>query len=132
MLWFRVVILQDAAVLYSRYPHLSIFAYKPFNSQAFRNFAASSTAVIAHAESKARLAYENMPKHLVASLRGTYADLRLEQRKEQEKNSRMLESLDQRYSDLEGLIKQFMEVTSSTSRRGKNSKLSCCDYVSLF
>ena len=131
MLWFRVVILQDAAVLYSRYPHLSIFAYKPFNSQAFHNFAASSTAAIAHAESKARLAYENMPEHLIASLRGTYADLRLEQRKEQEKNSRLLESLNQRYSELEGLIKQILEVTS-TSRRGKNSKFSCCQCVSLF
>ena len=102
LVWFRVVILQDAAVLYSQHPHLSFFTFRPFNSPAFHDFAASSAATIAHAESKARLVYENMPEHLIAGLQGTYADLRMEQRKEQENNACQLEDLHQQYSQLEG------------------------------
>lgn len=125
LVWFRVVILQDAAVLYSQHPHLSFFTFRPFNSPAFHDFAASSAATIAHAESKARLAYENMPEHLIAGLRGTYADLRMEQRKEQENNARQLGDLRQQYSQLEGLLMQLVE-SKPKGRKGKGMCLFFC------
>jgi hypothetical protein len=80
-------------VIYSTHPHCRIFTYQPFNTKAFWDFAAGSISAISHAEQKARLAYESMPEHLVAGLRGTYSDLRLEQRKEQDENARQLEQL---------------------------------------
>ena len=125
LVWFHVVILQDAAVLYLQHPHLSFFTFRPFNSPAFHNFAASSAATIAHAELKAHLAYENMPEHLIAGLRGTYAYLRMEQRKEQENNARQLEDLRQQYSQLEGLLMQLVE-SKPKGRKGKGMCLFFC------
>jgi hypothetical protein len=87
LLWLRTVLLQDAAVLYSLYPYSQLFSHRPFNTKLFREFATSSVSIIAHAECEARLAYENMPEHLVAGLRGSYAELWLEQRREQEENT---------------------------------------------
>ncbi|TFY74023.1 hypothetical protein EWM64_g9989 [Hericium alpestre] len=42
LLWFRRVLLQDAAILYCRNSTYPIFNLPPFNSQAFRNFAEGS------------------------------------------------------------------------------------------
>ena len=112
------MLLQDAAVLFSSYPQSRLFAYHPFNTNRFRDFAANSVAIITHAESEARLAYERMPEHLVAGLRGSYAELWLEQRKEQEENTRRLQTLSQQYSKVEGMLAQLLESAQSTSRRG--------------
>jgi hypothetical protein len=87
LLWLCTVLLQDAAILYSLYPHSWLFSCRPFNTKPFQEFAISSVAIIAHAESEACLAYENMPEHLVASLCGSYAELQLEQHWEQEENT---------------------------------------------
>jgi Centromere DNA-binding protein complex CBF3 subunit, domain 2 len=117
LLWLRSVLLQDAAVLYSLYPHSRLFSYRPFNTKPFREFAISSVAIIAHAESEARLAYENMPEHLVASLRGSYAELLMEQRREQEENTRQLQALGEQYTKVEGLLSQLLESAQPTSRK---------------
>lgn len=113
------MLLQDAAVLYSQHPQCRIFDYRPFNTKIFREFAASSTAAITHAESKARLAYENMPEHLVAGLRGTYSDLRLEQRKEQDENTRRLNQLSQQFSNLESMLSQLLQASQPSTRRSR-------------
>jgi hypothetical protein len=117
LLWLRTVLLQDAAVLYSLYPHSRLFSYRPFNTKPFREFSISSVGIIAHAKSEARLAYENMPEHLVASLRGSYAELRLEQRREQEENTRRLQALGEQYTKVEGLLSQLLESAQPTSRK---------------
>jgi hypothetical protein len=62
LLWLCTVLLQDAAVLYLLYPHSRLFLYWPFNTKPFWEFAIGSVAIIAHAESEACLAYENMPR----------------------------------------------------------------------
>jgi hypothetical protein len=68
LLWLRVVLLQDAAVLYMQYPHCRIFSFRPFNTKPFWDFAASSVETMTHAEAEACLAYKNLPEHLVAGL----------------------------------------------------------------
>ncbi|KAK6987922.1 hypothetical protein R3P38DRAFT_3227051 [Favolaschia claudopus] len=73
MLWFRRILVQDLAVIFTQNPHALIFKYAPFNSPSFRDFAASSTAAINAAEETARLAFQNLPQHLVASLQGALA-----------------------------------------------------------
>lgn len=129
--WFREVLLQDVAVLYSQHPRCHIFEYRPFNTKTFREFAASSTAAITHAESKARLAYENMPEHLVAGLRGTYSDLRLEQRKEQDENTRRLNQLSQQFSNLESMLSQLLQASQPSMRRSRKGDSSSSSPFSL-
>ena len=87
LVWLRTVLLRDAAILHSLYPHSWLFSHWPFNTKLFREFTTSSVAIIAHAKYEAHLAYENMPEHLVAGLHGSYAELWLEQCREQEENT---------------------------------------------
>ncbi|KAN0080020.1 hypothetical protein V8E55_009586 [Tylopilus felleus] len=77
--WFRTILLQDGAVLYSRYPQLSIFQFAPFNTPQFHAFASQSVQQVASAEEASRLAFQNLPWHLIASLQGIVTNLSLEQ-----------------------------------------------------
>jgi len=74
-------------------------------------------AIIAHAESEARLAYKNMPEHLVASLCGSYAELLMEQRRGQEENTCQLRALGEQYTKVEGLLSQLLESAQPTSQK---------------
>jgi hypothetical protein len=87
LVWLRTVLLQDAAILHSLYPHSRLFSHQPFNTKLFWEFATSSVAIIAHAKCEACLAFKNMPDHLIAGLCGSYAELWLEQHWEQEENT---------------------------------------------
>ena len=70
LVWFRSVILQDAAVLFSRYPKCALWAYAPFNTPEFKAFAQSSIAILQHAEEEARLKLEQLPETVAASMCG--------------------------------------------------------------
>jgi hypothetical protein len=100
-------LLQDAAVLYSVCPSIQLFSYWPFNTKPFREFAIGSAAIIAHAKSEARLAYQNMP----------------EQRREQEENMCQLQALGEQYSKVEGLLSQLLESAQPISRKGRKGML---------
>jgi hypothetical protein len=71
LIWFRRVLIQDMAVLYTQIPDTPIFKTAPFNLITFREFAATSTAVIHLAEEAARLAFQNLPEHLGSSVNVT-------------------------------------------------------------
>ncbi|KAJ6565006.1 hypothetical protein DFH09DRAFT_1475624 [Mycena vulgaris] len=74
MTWLRRVLTQDVAVLFSKDPLALIFKFAPFNALSFRNFAATSTAAIhLNFAEEARLAFQNLPQHLVASMQGALA-----------------------------------------------------------
>ena len=81
LVWLRVVLLQDAAILYTKYPDANIFTYPPFNTPVFHAFAASSTARIDEIEEAARLAFKNCPETLARGLRGAIAAVQLENQK---------------------------------------------------
>lgn len=82
--YLRTVLVQDAAVLYTKYSQSGIFRHAPFNTPHFREFAASSTGQIQAAEEAARHQFENLPEHLIASLRGIVITTNLEQHRERE------------------------------------------------
>lgn len=124
LLWLHIVLLQDAAVLYSLYPHSQLFSYWPFNTKLFREFATSLVVIIAHAESEACLAYENIPDHLVTGLCGSYAELQLEQYREQEENARQLQALGKQYATVKGLLSQLLESMQPTGQKGHKGVLS--------
>ena len=70
LLALRHIILQDAAVLFSQFPTLSIFSFEPFNTNSFRAFASTSTRIIVEADEAARHRYQNLPEQFWAALRG--------------------------------------------------------------
>jgi len=81
LVWLRIVLLQDAAILYTKYPDANIFAYAPFNTPVFRTFATSSTAAIEEVEEAAHLAFKDCPENLARGLRGAIAAQQLENKK---------------------------------------------------
>ena len=70
LVWFRSVILQDSAVLFSQYPNCALWNYAPFNTPEFKTFAQSSTDLLQRAEEEARLKLEQLPETVAASMRG--------------------------------------------------------------
>ena len=66
--WFRTVLLQDGAVLYSQHPKLPVFRFHPFDTPQFWSFAAQSVQQVANAEETSWIAFQNLPQHLITSL----------------------------------------------------------------
>ena len=77
--WFCTVLLQDGAVLYSRYPQLPLFQFHPFNTLEFCAFASQSVQQVVGVEEASCLAFQNLLRHLVVSLQGIVTNLSLEQ-----------------------------------------------------
>ncbi|KAG2095326.1 hypothetical protein BD769DRAFT_1394918 [Suillus cothurnatus] len=50
LLWFRLVLLQDAALLYTKHPKIPVFCFKPFNTQCFQDYAHEAIQVVMQAE----------------------------------------------------------------------------------
>jgi hypothetical protein len=68
LMWFRVVLLQDAAVLFMRYPQCSLFKYLPFSTPTFHDYASASVSRIDLAEQEARLALQRLPENVASSV----------------------------------------------------------------
>jgi hypothetical protein len=83
LIWFRRILLQDAAVLSTQHPKAPFLQYAPFNTVEFHQFAAVSTAVISRAEDSARLALEHLPDKYAQTFRGLVQGITLEQQKAQ-------------------------------------------------
>ena len=84
--WVHTVLLQDGAVLYSQHPELPIFQFHPFDTSQFQSFAAQSVQQVVNAEETSRLAFQNLPQHLITSLRGVITNMSLEQQAQRAEN----------------------------------------------
>lgn len=71
LLELRRVLLQDAAILYTRYPGTPIFQHSPLNTQLFRDFAASSIEILAAAEREAQQQLSQLPETYANMVRNT-------------------------------------------------------------
>jgi hypothetical protein len=114
--WLRRVAVQDAAVLYTENPLASIFATAPFNSPSFRNFSAASSAAINAAEEVVRLAFQNLPQHLVASLQGAMATQNLGLEREHQVYQSQMNAMQSELGELKTLLEIF---AGSKSKRVK-------------
>ncbi|KAF7324058.1 hypothetical protein MKEN_00628200 [Mycena kentingensis (nom. inval.)] len=85
LVWFRTVIVQDAALLYANYPSLPIFAWAPFNSNEYRAFAMTARETIATAEAEVELSLKNLPVHVAHTFQAVTTRLVLEQKLEHER-----------------------------------------------
>jgi Centromere DNA-binding protein complex CBF3 subunit, domain 2 len=91
--WLRLVLVQDCALLYARYPDCPIFRFAPFTFSSFKTFSANAAALVAAAEEKARLAFHNLPDHMAQSMRGYATDLQMKQEQNHAKLSQELQEL---------------------------------------
>ena len=87
LVWLRRVLLQDAALLFGLYPTAPIFKYAPFCTLAFQTFASNASTVVRDVEKRARTAFENLPEHLVGSLRGATTSLFMEQKRQHDESA---------------------------------------------
>ncbi|KAJ7749846.1 hypothetical protein DFH07DRAFT_961631 [Mycena maculata] len=74
-----ILLLQDCALLHTKYPQLPLFSYLPFNSATFREFAAASAARISDVETSGHLAVKNLLQTLVRSFQGAVSSLTMAQ-----------------------------------------------------
>jgi len=119
LIWLRLVLMQDAAVLFMQHPSCPIFQFPPFNSSAFRDYAATSTTRIAEVEEQARLAFANLPEHMVISLRGAVANMSLDQKRERDKSKAQWNYMQEQMLHMRGIVEQL--ASSKSSRRKGNS-----------
>src|SRR6266446_4247241 len=82
LVWFRGIILQDSAVLFSRYPKCALWTYAPFNTPEFKAFTQSSTTILQQAEEEARRKLEQLPETVAASMRGVVEAMEVRQNKD--------------------------------------------------
>jgi hypothetical protein len=123
--WLRVVLLQDCALLYARYPMCPIFRFAPFTFPSFATFSANATAVVTAAEETARLAFHNLPDHMARSMRGYATDLQMKQEQNHSKVCDELRELREQNARLELLLSNKGSRKSSKAKNGLSPSLSC-------
>ncbi|KAJ7060174.1 hypothetical protein C8F01DRAFT_1084569 [Mycena amicta] len=93
LIWFRTVLAQDAALLYTSYPDSPIFSWTPFNSAEFRKFAAGVTDTIARVEQEVALSLKNLPTHIAQTFTAAMARVGMEQQARHNELTMRLEEL---------------------------------------
>ncbi|KAF8421336.1 hypothetical protein L210DRAFT_2221116 [Boletus edulis BED1] len=114
-----MVLLQDGAILYSRHPELPVFQFHPFNTPQFRTFANQSVQQVASAEEASRLAFQNLPQHLVVSLQGIVTNLSLEQQAQRAENAALRLEVQQHIATQDTLLAEL-----AAGRRAKGQRAS--------
>jgi Centromere DNA-binding protein complex CBF3 subunit, domain 2 len=122
LLWLRRVLLQDCAVLYSRYPSCGIFRYAPFNTPTFREFSSTSSAVILRAEEDARHALQNLPDNVVTSFRGLATDIKMDQQAQRVASDTRWDAMENRMNELSDMLGVIVGAKATKRRKGKSGK----------
>ncbi|KAJ7213565.1 hypothetical protein GGX14DRAFT_393054 [Mycena pura] len=123
MLWFRRILIQDLAVIFTQNPHAAIFNLPPFNSSAFRNFAATSTAAIDAALEEARLAFQNLPQHLIASMQGALATQNLAFERERHAHQAQMQAMESQMGEMRSLLEVMAGAKRAKKAHGKSADL---------
>jgi len=118
----RKVILQDAAVLYSKYPNCAIWTFPPFNTTIFRNFAANSTSLLAQAEADCKKQLKSLPKTVAMSMHGILEQNIMERRRELEQQCKNHEEMKARLNYMEAMILESKKSSRGQRRTCTSSK----------
>ena len=131
--WLRLVLLQDMAVLSTSYSSLPLMAFAPFNTTSFRDFAASSAAIIHHAAEEARLQLQKLPDLYAQTFRGLVTSSTLEQQRIFTAQSHQIRELTETVEKMSELLNMQPALKRSQHRRkGKsNSFFSSAYYKTL-
>jgi hypothetical protein len=119
LVWLCRVLLQDCAILFSKYPSCPMFRCAPFNSSIFCNFAATSMSVVNQAEEDVRHALKNLPEHIAATFRGLATDMKMDQHSQRIDTEARWDAVDSRLDQVTGLLQ--MLIGAKSSKRGRNT-----------
>jgi hypothetical protein len=114
MVYFRTVLIQDFAILFTKHPTCPILKFPPFNSPCFREFAVQSSARITAVEQQSKLALANLPRHVAETFRGAVSNLSLDQKRERDQTREVMQSMEQKIGLLSSLLQQ--------NKHGRNSR----------
>ena len=78
--WLRRVLLQDAAVLYAKYPSWYIWTLRPFCTFEFQSFSATLVRVSVEAQEAYELELKNLPEVMKEGVNSTLQRSALEQK----------------------------------------------------
>ena len=118
--WFRRVLLQDAAVLFTLQPSCAIFGFSPFRSMLFHDFALKSVLLIQQANEDSRLALQHLPHQYAQSMQGFMLTTRLAQERASHQHSEQLAEMRLQISHLE-----MIATSHNTRHRGRGESLQC-------
>jgi hypothetical protein len=104
LVWFRRVLLQDAAVIYHSHPSCQIFCFAPFNTPTFKQFAATAPLVIIEAEQAASVALQNLPENMVCSVRGIITDVNMAQRQQNDEMQELKNTVESEMSSIRDML----------------------------
>lgn len=108
------MLVQDAAVLYSKFPDYAIFQFAPFNTEVFHTFAANSSSRIERVEKEAQCAFHNLPEQMANSLRGILSGLALQQQQDRAANVVYREEMQRQVVHTQELI--------AVNQKGRNKR----------
>lgn len=123
LVWLRRVVLQDCAVLYSKYPSCGMFRYAPFNTPTFRAFASTSAAIVSRAEEDARHALKSLPDNVVTSFRGLATDIKMDQQAQRIASDTRWVAMESRMNEMTGMLGMIVGAKASKSRKRKKGEL---------
>ncbi|KAJ7750712.1 hypothetical protein DFH07DRAFT_1034092 [Mycena maculata] len=119
LIWFRLLILQDSALLYTKYPQSPLFTYPPFNSPRFRGFAASSVDRIQDVEARGRLSVRNLPQNLVRGFQAAISSLTMAERAARDENRAIMLGLE---AQIHALAEHFNQFSGGGTNRQRRSR----------
>jgi hypothetical protein len=116
--WLRVVLLQDAAVLFLTHPDAGLFRCPLFTSPAFVAFAMQSVQALAAAEESAQLALRNLPQHVVDSISGLLQRVTMNQEQIRPASDAAQQQMVRRIESLQRAVETGLRA-SSRARKGR-------------
>jgi len=120
--YLRKVLLQDAGVLFSKYPSIPLFQFPPFDSEAFKSFSASSAQIIETAESDARQNLKNLPEQYATSIQGFMKTALLKQESHQTRLEKSNLSVCEDVRQTKDIVRAFLALQGTKSSRGVKRK----------
>src|SRR5262245_27417632 len=120
--WFRLVLLQDAAVLSNSHGSLAIFGYAPFNTPQFHSFASTSVAVMAQAVADAKLALQNLPDQYAHTFQGMITNSNMEQQQIYAEQNHRIATLMQKVEKMSALLEMQSGSRKARRRKGKSGQ----------
>ncbi|PPQ81847.1 hypothetical protein CVT24_008666 [Panaeolus cyanescens] len=118
LLYLRLVLAQDAAILYQESPNAPIFEYAPFNTDLFRSFAQSTVSNIREAKEHRRQYLQNLPATMQESFRGTLESSRLQALEYQRRIEESHHNMSASFGAMCGLMHTTIQVISAFTEHG--------------
>ncbi|TFY73269.1 hypothetical protein EWM64_g10743, partial [Hericium alpestre] len=129
--WFRTVLLQDAAILYSHNDALEIFKYAPFNTARFQEYAQDAAEIVAQAEMEALCAFEDLPERMSKTMRGIMAEQAIVHKREIVESRRQNQALVQVVERLQATVEMSHGARRQPSRKRKKDAADGADEPAL-